>query len=609
MSDTYLVAGALGAVAAVATLRLLWQQWRGVRLGWPRFGGLLILQLLATALLFCSLVPPRKIAHGEQIVLLTAAADAAGTVPVAPAGRLFALPEATSAAGSEAMPDLASVLRRHPGTPSLLIVGDGLAARDRGTVLPPSVALQAPPPPRGWIALQPPDVATPGALFAVRARAQGVPGAQAELRDPAGQVVSRGVVDAAGVISLDGVARVAGETAFQLRLLDAQQHVVDTVPVPLQVQAPPAVRLRILAAAPGAEPKYLRRWAADAGLEVQMQASTGAGVSLGDAPATLSASQLASLDLLILDERSLGALNAAQRATIHSALRGGLGVLVRTSGPLPEATRQILRGWGMPVTGGGRITPLQLDTDDDSALLSARRGPRRATTDSTDAIVQADIRSHAAAVPELEQLDVSAGSAQALLHDGAGAAVGGWRQVGRGRMGLLPVIDSYRLVLAGRDDRHAELWSGVAGTLARPLASTGRIRVDAPTPWSGERVVLCDVPPGTVAHAPDGTTQTLLIDPASAHARCAAWWPRTAGWHALVHADTSQAVYVFDPAEASSLHRQQTREATLALVAGSARSAANTVQLADGPRWPWWLAFVLVSGLLWWLERRPGIPR
>ncbi|TGQ49602.1 hypothetical protein EN855_036745, partial [Mesorhizobium sp. M1C.F.Ca.ET.212.01.1.1] len=80
---------------------------------------------------------------------------------------------------------------------------------------------------------------------------------------------------------------------------------------------------------------------------------------------------------------------------------------------------------------------------------------------------EADRSSHSAALPTLEALALQAPGSTALLHDRTGRAVGGWRAAGRGRIGLLPLTDTWRWVLAGRDDRHGELWSGVVATLAR----------------------------------------------------------------------------------------------------------------------------------------------
>ena len=441
MSEPRWILIALLAVLALASARLCWQQWRGPARARGVFAGLLLMQAAVTVLLYLTLVPPLQRVAGGQLTVLTAAADQVRWSAV-PGETVVALPEATKVADALAAPDLASVLRQHPGTPSLRLIGDGLSARDRDVALPRGVRIESPNAPQGWIALQPPAVTAPGAVFTVSARAQGVPSARAELVDPAGVVIDRATPDADGRVQLSGVARVAGQSVFGLRLLDAEPHVIDTLAVPVDTAATATPRLLILAGAPGPEFKYLRRWATDAGLRVQAQANTGGGVSLGDAPIALTAASLAGTDVVLLDERSLAGLSAAQRSALQQAIRGGLGVLVRTSGPLNDSARQALRGWGMPVSGNNQAAPLTLPADADAALLQARRGPQRPASDTTAYIEEADTASHQASVPVLERLGVAVNDATPLLHDDKGNASGGYRPRGRGRVALLPVTDS-----------------------------------------------------------------------------------------------------------------------------------------------------------------------
>ena len=603
MSTSLWIAIALVVIVLTASLRLVAPG--SARLlsahNRRRLPSLILLQALAAALLYFTLQPPTRNAEAGRLVVLTANASTAG---IPPSATVVALPEADAPSGTPRAPDLATALRQQPGSSTLTLVGDGLAARDRDTALPAHVTLQPAPSPRGWVDLQPPAITAPGGLFAVSARAQGVANARAELLDPAGVVVDRAPLDAQGNVRLQGSARDAGRSEFTLRLLNAQQHTVDSVPVPLQTVAQPAPRVLMLAAAPGPEWKYLRRWATDTGLTVQMQASAGGGVMLGDAPVALTAARLAATDVLVLDERSVTALGTSQRSLIQQALRDGLGVLVRSSGPLSDGARQTLRSWGLAVSGGTRAAPLTLPADPESALLQARRGPARPAGDSTAYIDEANAASHSSVPPALEQFDASTAGAEVLLQNAKGQPVGGWRSVGRGRVAVLPISDSYRLVLAGRDDRYAELWSSVFAQVARALPAAVAARVEATPPWSGERMSICQVTDGAQMIDPQGGKVTLQIDPASGRQRCAGYWPTAAGWHQLQQGEAAQAFYVFDPAGAASLRRQQVRQTTAQRITLGSAAPSGSPAPVPGPRWPWLLAFVAVAGLLWWLERR-----
>jgi len=602
MSEPRWILIALLATLLLASARLCWQQWRGPARTRGVFVSLLLLQAAVTTLLYLTLVPPTQRVAGGQLTVLTAGADQVRW-SAEPGETVVALPEAPNARDALRAPDLATALRQHPGSTSLRLIGDGLPARDRDVALPRNVRVAAPAAPQGWVALQPPAVTAPGAVFTVSARAQGDSDARAELMDPAGLVIDRGTPDADGTVRLTGVARVTGQSTFRLRLLDGEQHVLDTLTVPVDTAAAPATRLLILAGAPGPELKYLRRWATDAGLRVQAQANAGGGVSLGDAPIALTAATLAQTDVVLLDERSLAALSAGQRSTLQQAVRNGLGVLVRTGGPLGDGARQTLRSWGLSITGGNQAAPLSLPADADAALLQARRGPQRPAADTTAYIEEADTASHQAAMPVLERLTLQAAEATPLLHDGKGMAVGGYRALGRGRVALLPVTDSYRLVLAGRDDRHAELWSGVLASVARALPAADAPRIEPPPHWAGERVALCQLRDSAQVRAPDGTLIPLRVDPASGAEHCAGYWPNQPGWHQLQQGEGRHAFYVFDPANARPLYRQQLRDATAQRLATGGSAAAGMVE-TPGARWPWLLAFVLAAGLLWWVERR-----
>jgi len=592
------IALALALIVVIASVRQL--RGNATRRGrqWIVIG----LQLIAATLLYFCLAPPTRQQPAVGLVVLGLDAGKAGAPPTG-AGPLLLLPEATDVPGGQRVPDLATALRQHPAS-TLTLVGAGLVARDRDAVLPRDVRWQPAAPPRGWIALRTPADTTPGARFDVHAQAHGVTKARAELLDPADSVVDRVDVAEDGHVQLSGIARAEGRSVFQLRLLDAEGDAVDSTQVPQQTLPAAPLRLLVRASAPGPELKYLRRWAADTGIRVQVQADTGAGVSVGDGAVALDAASLARSDLLLLDERSLAALSAGQLAAVRQALRDGLGVLVRSAGAPAASARQRLHDLGLPVQGDGSSHALELPGDGDSAVLAARRGPLAAGTLPTGYGEEADRSSHNAPLPALEALALQAPGSNALLQDGTGKAVGGWRAAGKGRIGLLPITDSWRWVLAGRDDRHGELWSSVVATLARAQGSGDALWSTQALSWAGERQALCGVKAPLQVFNARGDSVPLIVDGATSALRCAGWWPREAGWQRLQHGDITVWRYVFDPKDAPALHRQAMIDATSQALAVSRPTNTAMMQPVPGSRWPWWLAFALCASLLWWLERR-----
>lgn len=533
---------------------------------------LLLLQLAASVLLYFTLQPPARPGNAGTLVVATSGASAAELAAV-PAAAYVRLPEAPALVAATAVPDLASALRQHPGTRELVVVGQGLPARDRDITLPP-LRFLANAAPRGLVELQAPPLLAPGAAFSVHSRVQGMPGARVELLDPAGHRVDIVTPDASGRVTLHASAREPGDVSFVLRALDAGGKVLDQLPVPVRTRASSSPTIRVLAGAPGPELKYMQRWSTDIGARLQTSMLIGGGLQLGDAPAAIDTASLARLDLLLLDERRLASLSSAQRAAITDALRAGLGVLVRTGGALDGNARRALRDWGLDVRGGDQTKPVIL----------------RSVTDAEQNKTPLTV--------ERFNLEFNGTEVVPLLRAADDTAIGGWRALGLGRVGVLPITDSYALVLAGHADAHAELWNAALASVARPLADAPTLQLPA-WAWSGERIGLCGATSPVQMLADDGSRTALLPDPSADN--CVAAWPQKAGWLRIEAGNQHDSILLLDPAKAVALHAQQMRDATFAMRGSAAASAPLPV---PGRRWPWLMGFVLVAALLWWLERR-----
>lgn len=614
MNLPLILAGVLALAVVLAWTRLLWWQHNAPvesRARSWRLALLLLLQPIFATLLYFTFLPPSIPTEAGTLVVATAQATPA-QLGQQPGDSRVALPEAPVLAGVQRVPDLATALRRHPGTQRLRIVGAGLEARDREAVRGVSLAFDPPALPRGLIRLDPPARVAPGAAFSAGGQAHQLQGGWVELIDPAGQRTDSAVLDKAGAFTLQGSARVPGLALFTLRVRDAQRKLLEEVEVPLWTAADPAPRLLLLAGAPSPEIKYLRRWADDAGLSMHTQISVGGGVELGDAPITLNAASLQRFDLVILDERSWAALGANERAALLTAVRSGLGVLLRVTGSLPESTRRQWQALGLSVSGGSDSTPLQLAVDDaDDEALRARRGAGR-----RDAmpVVEGEVIDR----PDLtrRRVQVNAVDATPLLRDGKDDVIASWRPEGRGRIAVWTLTDSFRLALSGQADRYGELWSEAFATLARPQAGpTPRIDTQ---PREQRRMALCGLGDKPRVIAPDGNLTTLLPDPATGTSNCAAYWPKHSGWHQLLQADaptdgdgeaneTSWPFFVYATHTAPGLHAAELRNATLQLIgtpnASAARQPRNNQPGQRGPSWPWFLAWLASAAALWWLER------
>ena len=178
MNLSLVLAGLLALAVVLASARLLWWQ-RSAPVesrarGW-RLALLLLLQPLCATLLYFTLLPPTIKTEAGTLVVATAQATAA-QLGKQPGDSLVALPEAPALSGADRVPDLATALRRHPGTQRLRIVGAGLEARDREAVRGLSLAFDPPALPRGLLRMDPPARVAPGAAFSVGGQAHQLEG-------------------------------------------------------------------------------------------------------------------------------------------------------------------------------------------------------------------------------------------------------------------------------------------------------------------------------------------------------------------------------------------------------------------------------------------------
>jgi hypothetical protein len=560
-------------------------------------GLLLIAQPIAAALLYFTLLPPTRPSAAGTMVIATAGVTSS---PAQAGDRLIALPEAPPLSGAERVPDLATALRRYPGTRQLHIVGAGLEARDLDAARGRSLRFDPLPLPRGVVRLDLPDRIAVGGGFRVNGKAEGVAQGSVELLDPAGRRVDVVALPRNGEFAVTGSARAAGPATFLLRVRDAQRTVVDTVEVPLWTRDETQPRMLLLAGAPNPEWKYLRRWATDAGLSLHTQIGVGGGLQLGDAPLPLNAADFARFDLVVLDERAWASLSERQRTALADAVRAGLGMLLRVGGTLPDATRRQLRTLGLAVSGGGDTAPVTLSKDgDEDASRSAGDAGASDRPAGEDAEADTDAPALSRRTLQLASTDLAP-----LLRDAAGATLAYWRAEGRGRVAIWPLTDSFRLSLSGRDDLYGALWSDAFATLARAQPGpTPRIERDA---RMQQRVAICAIADGAQVIAPDNRATALLPDPASGTPACAAYWPRQSGWHVVRQGERTWPFHVRGDAEAPGLRLAALREATLNLVGTAPDQAASSAAAAPqrrGSPWPWFFAWLSVSAALWWFER------
>lgn len=559
-------------VLAFATLLGVVRTWRARP---PRAALRCTLQVLVAIALYLCLFPPtaaERTTRGE-LVVLTPGATAAQTD--AARGDVVALPGVDAPRAIERVPDLATALRQHADTRSLRIAGGGLPARDRDAARGLIAAFDAAPLPRGIVEIDAPSSVTAGSLWRVQGRVEGAPNGRVELRDPSGAVAMTASLDDNGRFALTAIAKSAGAARFSLRALDAHGERVDDIDVPLVAREGATPRVLLFAGAPDAQLKYLRRWAADAGIALDSRIGLSEGVALTEGAAHLDAAALANADLVVIDERAWAALDAAQKDALRAAVRDGLGLLLRATGSMPDAVAQDWKALGFDAHATESAHEVSLDR----------------------ALGLVDSRLTFTPLP----LAVTASDASPLLRADDGTPLALSRVSGHGRAGIAWFTDEWRAALAGHRAAYATLWSDVVAQLARAhgapapvLPANARV---------GERAVFCNVADNDAVEDANGRSAALLVEADPSGARCAAFWPRAAGWHALVRGEDRSPFFVRETDSEIALMRADAARATRALLGMTAQEAPQEVRETPLPRWPFFLAFLALASALWWLER------
>jgi hypothetical protein len=360
---------------------------------------------------------------------------------------------------------------------------------------------------------------------------------------------------------------------FELHLIRPGQA-EEVVSVPVLVRGGTHLSVLSLEGAAGAEGKYWHRWAADAGLDLGVATGLTQGVELREGQAQVAADRLGTSDLVMIDSRAWASLSPAQKSALRTAVEQGLGLLLRADVPPDATTAADWAELGFQVSGADAPHDVVLDQ-----ALGLHE--RQAFTEAP--------------------LTVQATGATVLLSDDNGEALAWSRDLGRGRVGLLRVVDSYRLQLLGEQARYGTLWAGLLSAVARAQPRPPPGPELPQQSWAGERAVLCGLSTAAAVHAPGAAAPVQLTVDANG---CAAYWPAEAGWHMLDNEGGTWPFYVRAADDGANLRAARDRIATQWLMQDAAAQSPQASLHAVPLRWPFLLAWFILTVLLWWLERR-----
>ncbi|HEV8629402.1 MAG TPA: hypothetical protein VGV61_03725 [Thermoanaerobaculia bacterium] len=564
---------------------------------------LLLLAVALFALVVLVARPVRLVVTGRgDAVLLTPGASAGDLAAAAAAGLpAWGLPPAPGEpplpAGAPELPDAAGLVRLHPEASRLRVAGFGLSRWELAELSLPVVAPRPPALPFGLARAAWPRRLPLGAPFEVHGQIAGAPagGATVRLAGPPLEAVAARLPAGSSPFVLRATPRGPGRHLLELRLEAAGRRPANAqLDVEVVAEAPPAVLW--LDEAPTPEGRELKRWLSAAGAPFAWRAQPTRGVTRGEVVGVpgLAGSALTSLtpgllrrfDLAVASPRALAALGGGERAALDTAVRDGLGLLLR-AGRENDPVALGVRFAARPLPGGGELAAHIAWRDGESAALPL---PARELAPAADLLP--------------------------LASDRGGRLLAAWRPLGGGALGVTLVDDSWRWVLEGHAADHRRLWRETITALARPAAvpprwevPPGPLLVDAPVTATITGVE--GAPPAATVRDPAG--RLLPLAPRQDADELSRWsvtfWPRQTGWYAVGEGAAASALWVAS-ASAWTVWRLAGREEATAARMAAPSVATPTRELVRRPlplpRWPPFLLLLAALLGLWIADRGEG---
>ncbi len=462
------------------------------------------------------------------------------------------------------------------------VVGWGLSREHlRGADAAAIERFDAAPQPRGIARLDWPARAREGSPLRVSGAVAGVD--RARIRVALGDLeLGIAATGPEGEFELDLLAPLAGRYALDLQVIDEDDRLLDSGPLPLQVIAVPRLNVLALASSPSFGWRYLQNWLSDNGAGLLLRTRVSREHFL---------QQRHNIDAGL----SVGGLDDACSA------RSILSSLIVTHGPglrsprVSESRRQVR----------DKSLGLLLLVDHASGAAAATF-PTRAPQLS-EAPPRADTRLQSADSAPLPLIDVPAlaiTGASSVWRDGDGLPVAAFNGSGAGRIGLALRLPVYRWVLQGEADAYARYWQQLLAAIARPQPARLTSQLSSRLPVVGMRVELCfdaAVNPVVELIGSDAFAEALTTY-RRPWGSCAVAWPRVAGWHGLRNADETDFFFVFEAADWKGLQAAERIAATRGSLGG--RAGSHVSPAWNPPPELGFLVLLVLLGLLWWEQKR-----
>jgi hypothetical protein len=397
------------------------------------------------------------------------------------------------------------------------------------------------------------------------------------LEEPSGQkdsVVLQGTGEKS--FSLSFQAQQTGLFSYSIILRDSITSKTEGQ-LPIEVTPEKKLNILIVQKYPSAEVRYLKNFLAEKGHALTVRSQ----ISKNDFHYEFSNREAARInrfttetlnefDLVLIDSESLYGFSASELKSIEQSSKEGLGVIVLMN---------------------------EVDFKKKLPLLNTSLAQYPKDT------VHLSVRKQRLVLPALAA-SVQASSAITPLTTSATRILSGYRNEVGGKIGFQLLHETYRLLLEGKENEYAALWSPLLESVARLAPQPFKIKINNTFPYYQDEPLSISVL--AAAEDPELKSNTTMLplqeDVLIDNYWHASTWAGKSGWHSLTIQDTTTLHYYVSPEyEWNALRTAQQQRQHQSNSSSSIAKNKSTLTIEHKLISSLWffMVFLLASGFLW----------
>ncbi|MES2827607.1 MAG: hypothetical protein V4687_05625 [Bacteroidota bacterium] len=376
-----------------------------------------------------------------------------------------------------------------------------------------------------------------------------------------------------------------GKVVYQLLALSGLDT-LSSEPLPFEVIPSVPLKVVVLAAAPDFEYRFLKSWLFKEKHSVVLRSRISKEKYSFDLFNTerksfvIDRASLNATDLIIADEEELDAMTINEKALVGSAVKDGMGLLVRLSDRNLKAKSSLINGLSRYQDVDSLRKQLEVSIQASGSVLSPL---------------------NIGQVIFLNKTEFS----RPLMKDKAGKTLASVYLSGSGKITGSVLSTTYSWLLAGSTAAYHEYWTELISKTARESENSLSISLNPKFPEAGNTTRIAveqntsSRPLVEIEEQAPAVRQNIQFP----YQWDMLYWPRKTGWNTIRVNDQSASFFVYDKASWQSQAHFEAMKRTTQFVAKQKnvekQPDTNVAEEKEVPAWIFFLLFVLFAGFLW----------